>query len=106
MKVDRIVDRRSGTTGCGSVLEMNVLVLSAGAKVLLVQSFREAAAERGGRAFACDSAADSAALYAADEALLVPRSTASDFREAILGLCASRGIQLVVPTRDGELEAL
>jgi carbamoyl-phosphate synthase large subunit len=73
---------------------------------LLVQSFREAAAERGGRVVACDIAADSAALYAADEAALVPRSTAPDFAAAILALCAAKDIRLVVPTRDGELEAL
>ncbi|HLZ64704.1 MAG TPA: ATP-grasp domain-containing protein [Aliidongia sp.] len=85
---------------------MNVLILSASAKVLLVQSFRQAAAERGGRVVACDTAADSAALYAADEAVLVPRSTAPEFAAAVLELCAGKNIRLVVPTRDAELAAL
>lgn len=85
---------------------MNVLITSAAAKVLLVRSFQRAVTPRGGRVVACDIAADSAALFAADAGVLVPRLTDPGFREAFLELCAAQAIDLVVPTRDGELAAL
>ena len=85
---------------------MNVLITSAAAKVLLVRSFQRAVAPRGGRVVACDIAADSAALFAADAGVLVPRLTDPGFRAAFLELCAAQAIGLVVPTRDGELAVL
>ena len=53
---------------------MNVLILSAAAKVLLVQAFQAAAHPLGGRVIAADLARDNAALFAADQALMLPRS--------------------------------
>lgn len=85
---------------------MNVLILSASSKVLLVRSFRDAAAEYGGSVLACDAAADSAALFEADKAFLVPKSSDPAFGPAILQLCQAHRVKLVVPTRDGELEAV
>ena len=85
---------------------MNVLITSAAAKVLLVRAFQRAVGGRGGRVVACDIAADSAALFAADAGVLVPRLSDPGFRAAFLGLCAGHAIDLVVPTRDGELAAL
>ncbi|HYC13979.1 MAG TPA: ATP-grasp domain-containing protein [Stellaceae bacterium] len=85
---------------------MNVLVLSASAKVLLVEAFRAAAAERGGRVLAADIAADSAALHAADEGVLLPPSSDPTFISALQRLCRDRKIGLVVPTRDAELPVL
>jgi carbamoyl-phosphate synthase large subunit len=85
---------------------MNVLILSASAKAPLVIAFRTAAAERGGRVIACDVAADSPALFLADEAVLVPRSDDPDFPGALAELCAATAVRLVVPTRDGELQAV
>jgi carbamoyl-phosphate synthase large subunit len=85
---------------------MNVLILSASAKAPLVTAFRAAATERGGRVIACDIAADSPALYLADEAVLVPRSDDPTFAGALIDLCATRDVRLVVPTRDGELVAV
>jgi carbamoyl-phosphate synthase large subunit len=84
----------------------NVLVLSASAKVLLVEAFRSAAAERGGRVIAADIAADSAALHLADEAVLLPPSHHSSFIPALQQLCRERQAGLVVPTRDAELPLL
>lgn len=85
---------------------MNVLILSAAAKVLLVRAFAEAAHARGGRVFAADLAADNAALFEADHAVLLPRSDAPGYRDALVRCCADRGIRVVVPTRDGELSVL
>jgi carbamoyl-phosphate synthase large subunit len=85
---------------------MNVLILSASAKVQLVRSFREAAAERHGKVIAGDIAADSAALHVADEAVLLPQSAEPEFGDQLIKLCRCENIRLVVPTRDGELETL
>jgi carbamoyl-phosphate synthase large subunit len=85
---------------------VNVLVLSAAAKVLLVRAFQEAAGPRGGQVFAADIAADNAALFEADGAFLLPRSDDPDFGAALAQACRVRSISLVVPTRDGELAPL
>ena len=85
---------------------MNVLILSAAAKVLLVQAFQTAASPLGGRVIAADLARDNAALFAADQALILPRSDAADFEGALVEACARHGVCLVVPTRDGELATL
>jgi carbamoyl-phosphate synthase large subunit len=84
----------------------NILITSAAAKVLLVRAFQEAVWPYGGRVFACDAKPESAALFAADEAAVVPRLGDAAFADALAALCAERKIALVVPTRDGELEAL
>ena len=85
---------------------MNVLILSAAAKVLLVQAFQTAASPLGGRVIAADLARDNAALFAADQALILPRSDDPDFEGALLAACAREAVGLVVPTRDGELARL
>jgi carbamoyl-phosphate synthase large subunit len=76
-----------------------VLVSSAAAKVLLVQSFQAA----GARVIAVDTSPMSAALTYADESYLVPRLDADGALEAFLGLCRRARVGLLVPTRDGEL---
>ncbi|MCR5878705.1 HAD-IA family hydrolase [Phenylobacterium sp. J367] len=85
---------------------MNVLILSAAAKVLLVRAFREAAGACGGRVIAADVTPDNAALFEADEPLILPRSDAPDFPEAVVAACHAHSVRLVVPTRDAELETL
>ena len=85
---------------------MNVLILSAAAKVPLVRAFGQAAHARGGQVFAADLGADNAALFEADRALVLPRSDAPGFADALAAACADHAIRLVVPTRDGELGAV
>jgi len=85
---------------------MNVLILSAAAKVLLVEAFRDAVAEGGGRVFAADIAPDSAALHVADQGLILPRSSEPGFIPALKRVCGDLRIELVVPTRDAELSVL
>jgi carbamoyl-phosphate synthase large subunit len=85
---------------------MNVLILSAAAKTPLVQAFAQGAHARGGRVFAADLTPDNAALFEADHALLLPRSDAPDFADALASACRAHAIRLVVPTRDGELGAV
>jgi carbamoyl-phosphate synthase large subunit len=81
---------------------MNVLVLSAAAKVLLVRAFRDA----GATVLAQDVSPDNAALFEADRALLLPRSDDAGFPVALAEACAAHAVKLVVPTRDGELAAV
>ncbi|WP_395670404.1 ATP-grasp domain-containing protein [Phenylobacterium sp.] len=85
---------------------MAVLILSAAAKVLLVRAFRDAAAVRGWPVIAADIAVDSAALFEADQALILPRSDDPAFAPALLDVCRRHAIRLVVPSRDGELAVL
>ena len=82
---------------------VNVLILSASAKVLLVAAFREAVAPLGGQVVAADVTPDNAALLAADHAALLPRDDDPRFAPALIDLCRQQRIGLVVPTRDGEL---
>lgn len=83
----------------------NVLISSAGRRVALLRTFREALAELGvdGRLFAVDVQRLSAAFHAADAGFLVPRCTSDAFIPAMLELCEAHAIKLVVPTLDPEL---
>jgi carbamoyl-phosphate synthase large subunit len=85
---------------------MGVLILSAAAKVQLVRAFAEAARPRGWPVIAADIAPDSAALFEADHAVILPRSDEAGFADALLQTCRRFGVRLVVPTRDGELAVL
>lgn len=85
---------------------MNVLILSAASKVLLVQAFQQAVRPRRGRVFAADLERDSAALFFADGAAFLPRSSEPGFAEALLAVCRERDVGLVVPTRDAEIPVL
>jgi carbamoyl-phosphate synthase large subunit len=85
----------------------NVLITSAARKVLLVRAFREALARcGGGRVVAADISPLAAALYEADDARLVPRSDDPGFVDALLRICQTDAVGLVVPTRDEELPIL
>ncbi len=79
-----------------------VLILSAAAKVLLVQAFQSA----GAHVIAADLTPDAAALRFADQAVILPRSDEADFANALLDLVQAQGIHLVVPTRDAELPVI
>lgn len=85
---------------------MNVLILSVAAKVLLVQAFKEAATVRGGRVLAADLEPESAGLYFADGVVDLPRADDAGYGDALLKTCLEQGVQLVVPTRDGDLPVL
>ena len=85
---------------------MNVLILSAAAKVLLIRAFGAACHARDGQVFAADLGPDNAALFEADGAIILPRTDAAEFPDALAQVCAARQIRLVVPTRDAELAVL
>ena len=86
----------------------NVLITSAARKVLLVRAFRDALGRvgDGGEVIAADLNPNSAALYAADDARLLPRSDDPAFVDTLVALCGEAHVGLVVPTRDEELPLL
>jgi carbamoyl-phosphate synthase large subunit len=60
----------------------------------------------GGRVVAADVSPLAAALYEADDARLVPRSDDPGFVDALLRICETDAIGVLVPTRDEELPIL
>ncbi|CAO3363706.1 ATP-grasp domain-containing protein [Azospirillum palustre] len=87
---------------------MNLLVLNAGRRVELVRSFRDAQRRLGltGKVWASDIQPYAPALYEADAAVRLPPSRSGDLEEALLALCRSQDIRLVIPTIDPDLQAL
>lgn len=84
----------------------NVLLLSAGRRVELVEAFKiEIAARKlGGRVCATDLQPRlSAACQIADRAFKAPRVTDPGYIDFLLETCLAEGIRLVVPTIDTEL---
>lgn len=86
-------------------MQGHVLVTSAAAKILLIESFRAALAGRG-RVYAGDLSPDAPARFAADGFVALKRSDAPDFASDLMAQCKALGVGFVVPTRDGELEAM
>ena len=87
----------------------NILILSAGRRVELVQAFQAEVRKRGltSRLFATDmNPALSAACQIADEAIAVPRVTDPGYHDLLLEICLQHDIGLVVPTIDTELLGL
>lgn len=91
------------------MMRQNILVLSAGRRVSLVRAFRKEAAALlpGAQVYAADLKPQlSAACQVADAAFAVPRVTSEAYVPALLALCRSHQIGLVIPTIDTELLVL
>ena len=88
-------------------MTFTVLVSSAGRRVSLMRSLREAVAATGQqpRILACDMTWNAAAMRTADAGFIVPPCTDPAFGEHMAKLCAQEGVGLVVPTIDTELAA-
>jgi len=83
---------------------VNILITSASRKVSLVRAFQRALSkEGGGKVVAADISARAAALYLADDYVLLPRQDAPTFWPEMENVCVQHEIKLVIPTRDGEL---
>ena len=85
---------------------MNILLTSAAAKIQLLEAFKAVAHARGGRLVAIDVDPLCCAAQFADDFVLAPYDSDTDYAEAILGLCEAHAIGLVIPTRDAELPLL
>lgn len=87
---------------------INVLILSAGRRVELVQLFQAAlkGLSPGSKVVAGDMQALAPALYFADEAVRLPQVSASNYVDAICDVARSHSVSLIVPTIDPELPIL
>lgn len=87
----------------------NVLLLSAGRRVELLQAFKNEIKIRGlqARVLATDlNPKMSAACHVAEEFFEMPRVTADGYMDKLLALCEEQQVGLVVPTIDTELLGL
>lgn len=87
----------------------NVLILSAGRRVELIQEFQREIATRSLAAVVCATDLNpnlSAACQSAEKSFAVPRATDEGYMEHLLELCIKERIGLVVPTIDTELLGL
>lgn len=86
-------------------MSFNVLISSAGRRVVLLRLFREALKDLdlGGRILAVDCSRTAPAFHEADLGVQVPRCTDSSFLGIMLDLCRSESVNLIVPTIDLEL---
>lgn len=88
--------------------DLNVLILSAGRRVELVQAFRAAVRRLGvqGRVIAADCQLLAPALYFADEWTLLPKVSERDYVDSLIREIRQRRVALVIPTIDTELPIL
>lgn len=88
--------------------KINVLILSAGRRVELVNCFKQARDKLGvgGTVVAADIVTTAPALYFADCFFLLPRIKDPDYIDKLIEECKRYEIDLVIPTIDTELEIL
>ncbi|MEA3213646.1 MAG: carbamoyl-phosphate synthase large subunit [Chthoniobacter sp.] len=84
---------------------MNILLTCAGRRSHFIEMFKEAVKDRG-QVFACDASADAPALREADEALVVPAVSDPGYVDALVALCETHRIGLLIPALEPELPLL
>jgi carbamoyl-phosphate synthase large subunit len=86
-------------------MTFTILLSSAGRRVSLLRSLREAVAAIGlrGRVVACDLGWRAPAMHVADAGFVVPRCTDPAFAGEMIELCEREHVDVVVPTIDPEL---
>lgn len=87
------------------MMDNNILILSVGRRVELVNLFRKAIQKYGskGKVVGVDISATAPALYFCDKHYLIPRIDSSQYIEEILKICELENIALIIPTIDTEL---
>lgn len=86
---------------------MNVLITAASRRVPLVQAFQSVLrTDHRGRVIVTDVDPSSPAVHVAHRAYRVPLATHPGYIDALLDVCATEGIRLLVPTVDDELEVV
>ncbi|MEM9413920.1 MAG: ATP-grasp domain-containing protein [Planctomycetota bacterium] len=83
----------------------NILVSSAGRRVVLIRLFEQALRELGlpGKVYATDLSSTAAGFHAAEQGFHAPLFSSGDFIPEMLKLCKSQDIRLIIPTIDTEL---
>lgn len=85
---------------------MNILITSISAKIQLVRSFKEAVEPFGGLIVGTDMDKKCCAADFVDMFAALPPDDSSDYGAALLDVCARHNIDLVIPSRDSELQQL
>lgn len=87
---------------------INILILSAGRRVELINCFKDARDSLGieGNIVACDLSNTAPAIYHADKSYLVSRILDDNYIPEIVDICKKEDIHLIVPTIDTELYKL
>lgn len=88
--------------------EINVLVLSVGRRVELINCFKTARdrLKINGKVVAVDINSTAPALYFADKYFIIPRIDDDNYIDSLISICNENDISLIVPTIDTELEKL
>lgn len=87
----------------------NILITSAGKRVVLVKIFQKTLKELGldGKVYTVDMRPEMApAGFVSEECIRVPRCTSPDYVDTLLQICQEKQIRVVVPTIDTELMVL
>lgn len=88
--------------------EINILLLSAGRRVELIECFRNAAKKQDikSRIVAADISNLAPAIYFADKHYIIPKIAEDGYIEKIIEICQKETISLIIPTIDTELLVL
>ena len=89
-------------------MNINILILSAGRRVELVNCFKEAAKKLNivSNIVTADISETAPAIYFGDKNYIIPRIGEENYISSIIDICNREEIRLVVPTIDTELEIL
>ena len=88
---------------------MNILICSAGRRVSLVRAFQKELKEAFGKGIVCTTDAEpmlSSACHVSDKSFRVPSFGHMDYINALLKICESNAISLLIPTHDAQLQVL
>lgn len=85
--------------------DINVLILSAGRRVELIDAFKNASKNLNinSKVIAADSSELAPALYFADKSANLPRISEPNYIQSIIDLCNKENISIVIPTIDTDL---
>lgn len=85
--------------------DYNILILSAGRRVELVQSFQKAAQRLNlkSNVVAGDCSETAPAIYFADRKAILPKINEDNYIDEIINVCKKENIRLVIPTIDTDL---
>ncbi len=84
---------------------INVLILSAGRRVELIECFRNAAAKEKiqSKIIAVDISNTAPAIYFADKHYIIPKINDDKYIQTIIDICNKENIKIIIPTIDTEL---
>lgn len=87
---------------------MNILIMSAGRRVELINLFKETAQNLNinSKIIAADISNTAPAIYFADKFYLIPRIGEEKYIDSIIDICIKENIKLIIPTIDTELRIL